>query len=73
VLSRYVGKGYGYLKVDTANIAVDAIRPIRSKIEEILKDQAYLNEILKAGRTAARARAEKVLNEVYKRVGFIRQ
>jgi tryptophanyl-tRNA synthetase len=73
VLSRYVGRGYGYLKVDTANIAVDAIRPIRNQIEELVKDQGYLNEILKAGRTAARARAEKVLNEVYKRVGFIRQ
>jgi tryptophanyl-tRNA synthetase len=73
VLSRYVGKGYGYLKVDTANIAVNAISPIRTRIEEILKDQAYLSEILKAGRTAARARAEKVLNEVYKRVGFIRE
>lgn len=73
VLSRYIGKGYGYLKVDTASIAVDAIRPIRTHIEELLKDQAYLNEILKAGRTAARGRAEKVLNEVYKRVGFIRE
>ena len=73
VLSRYVGRGYGYLKVDTANIAIDAIRPIREQIEELIKDKAYLNEILKAGRTAARARAEKVLNEVYKRVGFIRQ
>jgi tryptophanyl-tRNA synthetase len=73
VLARYVGKGYGYLKVDTANIAINAISPIRTRIEEILKDQAYLSEILKAGRTAARARAEKVLNEVYKRVGFIRE
>ena len=73
VLSRYVGRGYGYLKVDTANIAVDALRPIRENIEELLKDKAYLNEILRAGRNAARARAEKVLNEVYKRVGFIRQ
>jgi tryptophanyl-tRNA synthetase len=73
VLSRYVGRGYGYLKVDTANIAVDALSPIRDQIEELVKDKAYLNEILKAGRDAARARAEKVLNEVYKRVGFIRQ
>ncbi|MBC7397832.1 MAG: tryptophan--tRNA ligase [Bdellovibrionales bacterium] len=72
-LARYVGKQYGYLKIDTANIVIDAVRPIREKTEEILKDRSYLNEILKAGGTAARARAEKVLNEVYKRVGFIRQ
>ena len=72
VLSRYIGKQYGYLKVDTANAAVNAIRPIREKTEEILKDRTYLDGILKAGREEARARAEKVLNEVYKRVGFIR-
>ncbi len=72
VLKRYIGKQYGYLKVDTANIAINAIRPIREKTEEILKDRRYLDEILNAGREAASARAEKVLNEVYKRVGFIR-
>jgi len=73
VLNRYVGKQYGFLKVDTANIAVNAIRPIREKTEEILKDRSYLDGILKAGRDAARSRAEKLLNEVYKRVGFVRQ
>jgi len=73
VLNRYVGKQYGFLKVDTANIAVEAIRPIREKTEEILKDRSYLDGVLKAGRDAARSRAEKLLNEVYKRVGFVRQ
>lgn len=72
VLSRYVGKQYGYLKVDTANIAINAIRPIREKTEEILKDRSYLDQVLKEGRAQASLRAEKVLNEVYKRVGFIR-
>lgn len=72
VLSQYIGKQYGYLKVDTAHVAIDAIRPIREKIEEILKDRSQLEQILKEGRDEARARAEKVLNEVYKRVGFIR-
>lgn len=73
VLNRYVGKQYGYLKLDTANIAINAIRPIREKTEEILKDRSYLEGILEVGRNAARARAEKRLNEVYKRVGFIRE
>jgi len=71
VLNRYIGRQYGYLKVDTANIAINATRPIREKTEEILKDRAELDRILKAGRDAARARAEKQLNEVYKRLGFI--
>jgi tryptophanyl-tRNA synthetase len=73
VLQRYVGKQYGYLKVDTANIAVEHLRPIRERTEAILKDRAYLEGILKQGRTAARARAEKTLSEVYKRLGFVRE
>ena len=72
VHAKYIGKQYGYLKVDTANIAINAIRPIREKTDELLKDQNYLDGILKQGREQARARCEKVLNEVYKRVGFVR-
>jgi len=71
VLGRYVGKQYGYLKVDTANVAINAIRPIREKTEEILKDRGELDRILKAGCEAARARASKQLAEVYQRLGFI--
>jgi tryptophanyl-tRNA synthetase len=71
VLGRYVGKQYGYLKVDTANIAITAIKPIREKTEEILKGRGELDRILKAGRESARARAQKQLSEVYKRLGFI--
>jgi tryptophanyl-tRNA synthetase len=73
VLLRYVGKQYGFLKIDTANIVINAIGPIREKTEEILKDRTELDRILKLGREAARARAEKQLNEVYKRIGFIPQ
>ena len=73
VRDRYLGKQYGYLKVDTAQIAIDAIRPIREKTEEILKDQNYLHTLLQTGKDRARLRAEKVLNEVYKRVGLIRE
>jgi tryptophanyl-tRNA synthetase len=73
VLLRYVGKQYGYLKGDTAQIAVDKIRPIRQECEKIMSDRSNLDKILQEGRTSALVRAEKVLNEVYKRIGFIRQ
>ncbi len=71
VLHRYIGKQYGYLKIDTANVAIEAIRPIREKTEEILKDRTELDRILKAGREAAIARASRQLNEVFQRMGFI--
>lgn len=71
VLARYVGKQYGYLKVDTAAVAVEKIRPIRSEIEKLLGDRKYLTEVINKGRLAALSRSEKVRNEVYKRIGFI--
>lgn len=73
VLQKYIGRGYGYLKVDTAKAVASVIGPIREKTTEFLKDRSYLDKILKEGRNAAAARAEKTLNEVYKRVGFVRQ
>ena len=73
VLQKYLGKQYGYLKVDTANLAIEKVRPIREKTEEILKDKGQLDSILKAGAEAARHRAEKMMIEVYKRVGFVRE
>jgi tryptophanyl-tRNA synthetase len=71
VLNKYVGRQYGYLKGETAEIAISKIAPIRENMEKILSDRAHLDEILKSGRARASARAEKVLNEVYKRVGFV--
>jgi tryptophanyl-tRNA synthetase len=73
VLSRYVGKQYGYLKLDTAKVAIENLRPIREKINNLMNDRKYLDGVLQTGRVQARARAEKVLNEVYKRIGFIGQ
>ncbi|MBS1958303.1 MAG: tryptophan--tRNA ligase [Bdellovibrionales bacterium] len=73
VLNKYVGRGYGYLKVDTGKAVASAIAPIREKTAEYLRDRSHLDQVLKAGREAATARAEKTLNEVYKRVGFVRQ
>jgi len=70
--ARYVGRQYGYLKVETAQVAIEKIRPIREKIEQILNDRKHLDDVLRSGALAARQRAEKVLNEVYKRIGFIR-
>lgn len=73
VLSRYVGKGYGYLKVDTGNIAVEKLRPIREKVAELMNDRGSLDQILKAGAEQARQTAQKKLNEVYKQIGFVRR
>jgi tryptophanyl-tRNA synthetase len=72
VLAKYLGRQYGYLKLETAQIAIEKIRPIRQKAEEILKDTTGLMQILADGKKSAEQRSEKLLSEVYKRVGFVR-
>jgi len=67
----YVGKQYGHLKVDTAQICVEAIRPVREKTEKLMADRAYLDQVLKRGAEKARERAARTMKEVIAKIGFI--
>ncbi|MCM2321965.1 MAG: tryptophan--tRNA ligase [Oligoflexia bacterium] len=71
IVASYAGKMYGHLKVDTAEIVVQELSPVRTRAEEILKDRAHLEKILQAGAERARERARKTLERVYDRIGFI--
>jgi tryptophanyl-tRNA synthetase len=71
IVAAYAGKQYGHLKVDTAAIVVEAVRPIREKTDELLRDMTYLDQILNRGAEIARERAEKTILEVYDRIGFV--
>ena len=68
----YADKGYGHLKVDLAEVVVDALTPIRERTNELLDDRAELERLLAAGAEKARAVAAETLAEVYRRVGFVR-
>jgi tryptophanyl-tRNA synthetase len=72
IVESYVGKQYGHLKVDTAELVVEAISPIRNKTEQLMADRGYLDSILKKGADRARAKAQITLQTVYDRIGFIR-
>ncbi|MFD1811860.1 tryptophan--tRNA ligase [Rhodococcus gannanensis] len=69
----YVGKGYGDLKADTADVLVEFVTPLRAKVDEFLSDQAELDRILDAGAERAREVSSRVLAQVYDRVGFLPQ
>jgi tryptophanyl-tRNA synthetase len=67
----YKGKQYGHLKIETAEIIIQAVKPIREKTAELLKDLSYLDGILKAGAEQAKKIARPTLEKVYDRVGLI--
>ncbi|MDQ0895352.1 tryptophan--tRNA ligase [Agromyces ramosus] len=71
--AEYAGRGYGDLKKELAEVVVDALAPIRARTLELMEDPAELDRLLTIGADKAADRAERVLREVYDRVGFVRR
>jgi tryptophanyl-tRNA synthetase len=71
IVARYVGKMYGHLKVDTAQIVIDELRPLHERTTEYLNDRGELERILRAGAQRASEKAEVTLRNVYSSIGFV--
>jgi tryptophanyl-tRNA synthetase len=71
ILSEFGGQGFGVFKPALAELTVTQIAPISEKMNRLLDDSAEIDRILKKGTEQARARAEPVLAEVKKIVGFL--
>ena len=67
----YAGRGYGDLKGETAEIVVEAVRPIRERVAELMADPAELRRQMTLGAHRARETAAQTLDAVYQRVGFV--
>jgi len=63
---------YGDLKKQLAEDIVAFTAPIRERILEILKDEAYLGKVARMGAERARESAQKTLTEVKDVIGFRR-
>ncbi|MBY6187814.1 tryptophan--tRNA ligase [Marinobacter hydrocarbonoclasticus] len=68
--AEFEGKMYGHLKVATAESVVALLEPMQKRFAEIRADQAYLDEVMKAGAEGARERAAVTLAKVYDAVGL---
>ena len=64
------GQGYGTFKTAVAQSVIDTLKPVQDEYNRILADKAYLEGVLKDGAEKARYQANKVLNKVYRKVGF---
>lgn len=67
----YSGKGYGHLKMDTAEAVVTMLRPIQERYQELITTPE-LDEILDQGAAKAREVASKTLREVEYAMGLRR-
>lgn len=71
IVNKYEGKGYADFKVDTAEVVIEELRPIREEAAKLLDDKAYLQSVYQKGAEKAEAVSRKTLRKVYKKVGFI--
>ncbi|GAA4513441.1 tryptophan--tRNA ligase [Sphingobacterium thermophilum] len=61
---------YGDFKKQLAEDMVVATEPVRSRIEEIAKDDAYISKVIKMGAEKAQASAQKTIKEVREIIGL---
>lgn len=71
IVAGYEGRGYGDLKGETAEIVVEAVRPIRERANELMADPAELRRLMSIGAHKARQTARGTLVDVYQRIGFV--
>ncbi|MBE6794151.1 MAG: tryptophan--tRNA ligase [Ruminococcaceae bacterium] len=67
----FAGKGYGDFKVAVGEAVIEELRPIREKYEKLIADKAYLEESYRKGAEIAERMAQRTLDKVMKKIGFI--
>ena len=71
LVASYAGKGYGHLKVDTAEAVVAHMAPIQERHAELMADPAELERLMALGAARARAIAVPVLADAKARMGLL--
>lgn len=70
VEKEFDGKGYGEFKLAVGETVADVLDPIHKRFDELSKDKAYVDGIIKANAEKAGYIANKTLRKVQKKVGF---
>lgn len=66
----FQGKGYGDFKLAVGESVADMLKPIQDRFEELSKDKAYIDGIIKNNAEKASYYANKTLRKVQKKIGF---
>ena len=67
----FVGKGYGDLEKEVADVVIAALEPVQQRYTDLIADKQYLESVLKDGAAQAQKRAYKILGKVYRKAGFV--
>ncbi|MEA1013206.1 tryptophan--tRNA ligase [Sphingomonas sp. LY54] len=72
VLARFAGQGFGAFKPALADLLVETLRPIKTRLDELRDDPAELDRILLDGAGRAAAMAKPTLDGAYEAMGLRR-
>ena len=70
VEKEFDGKGYGDFKLAVGEAVADMLTPLQTRFDELSKDKAYIDGIVKENAEKANYFATKTLRKVQKKVGF---
>lgn len=71
LVEKYQDKGYGHLKVDTAEALEAFTTPLRARFDELMADPGEIERILAKGAERANEVADPLVAEVFDKVGFL--
>jgi tryptophanyl-tRNA synthetase len=72
VLREFAGQQFSAFKNALTELAVARIGPIGAEMQRLVKDPAYVDQVLRDGAERANAFARPILDEVYRIVGFLK-
>ena len=69
-INDFRGKNFSEFKNKLADVLVEKIYPISNEIKKLLKDEKYIDNILKIGSIEAEKIARKKVNDIKQKIGF---
>ncbi len=69
-VAHFEGKGYGALKIETAEAVIAVLAPIQARFRELLADREYLDRIIRKNAERANALAAPTIEKVKRMIGF---
>ncbi len=69
--AHFAGRLYSALKEETAEVIIEALRPIQTRYDAVMADKKVLEGILAQGAESAYRRARRTLSKVYRKIGLV--
>jgi len=66
----FAGKSYKELKEQLAEAVIECLNPVQVRFRELTGEKGYLEEMLKRGAARAEEKAERKLQQVYRKIGL---